>query len=46
MRAINRLDNALFVIARLQAVERAFTENGCTFRGLKGAWHRAVKVSK
>jgi len=41
MRAIINLDNArcaLFrlVIARLQAVERAFTEKSCMLHGLKG----------
>jgi len=50
VRAISRLDNArcaLFrlVTARSQAVERAFTEKGCTLHGLKGAWHCAVKTA-
>ena len=47
VRAISRLDNARYalsglVIARSQAVERAFTEKGCTLHGLKEALHRAV----
>jgi len=47
VRAISRLDNARYalsglVIARSQAVERAFIEKGCTLHGLKEALHRAV----
>ena len=43
---ISRLDNTQhrLVIARLQVVERAFTEKGWTLHGLKGARHRAVTL--